>query len=124
MKYVALVIVLVVLVFLVVEFNSRTAELNRLITERDIIAIRLSNRLQEKSVLDQKYLYAKSDSAAEQYGYENKMGRTGDILVIPVASYVSTPTPQPSPVVVATQETNWQRWLSLFIDPPTPTPGP
>ena len=124
MKYVTFVIVLVVLVFLVVEFNSRTAELNRLIAERDAVAIRLSNRLHTKQALEHKLLYATSVAAADKFAYDNKLGRDGDFLVIPISPYQSTPTPQPTPRPVITQEKNWQRWFSLFVDPATPTPAP
>jgi hypothetical protein len=124
MKYVAFVIVLVVLVFLVVEFNSRTAELNRLTAERDAISIRLSNRLHTKQALEQQLLYATSEAAVEKFAYENKLGKDGDYLVIPISPYQSTPTPQPTPRPVVTQEMNWQRWLSLFVNPATPTPAP
>ena len=124
MRNVVVVIILVVLVFLVIDFNSRTTELNRLKAEREVISVRLSNRLQTQSALESEFLEATSEAAPEEYGYENKMGREGDYLVVPVAPYESTPTPMPMPVVVVTQETNLQRWLSLFLDPANPTPIP
>ena len=89
-----------------------------------MVATRLSDRLQTQAALEHLLVKATSDSAAEQYGYENKMGRQGEYLVIPMAPYKPSPTPTPTPVVIVTQETNWQRWMALFINPPPPAPIP
>ena len=124
MKYAIPVIVLIILVVLVIEFNSRMAELNRLEAQREVVAERLSERLQTQEALEQAVARATSEPAAEQYGYENDMAREGDIVVVPIPEYEITLTPPPAPVVQVTQETNWQRWLALFFDPPPPTPAP
>jgi hypothetical protein len=115
-KYAALVILLVVLALLMIEFNSRTAELNRLLTEQEVVAAQYNESIQTKAALEAELAYATSDAAVVEYAYENNMTRDGDIPVVLLQSAAPTPTPQPAPVVIQTQEAKWQRWLALFWD--------
>ena len=116
-KYAALVIVLVILALLVIEFNSRTAELNQLVAEQEIVANQYNQRVQTKAALEADLAYATSDAAAVEYAYEHNMTRDGDMPVVPVQAYASTPTPVAPVVVETTEEANWERWLALFVDP-------
>jgi hypothetical protein len=118
MRYVAVVISLVLLAYLVMEFNGRTAELNHLRGEREVVSARLESKQATKAALEGQIAYATSDAAAMKWAYENHMARTGDYVVVPVQALQVTPTPAPRPVVVTPEVSNVQRWLSLFIDSP------
>jgi hypothetical protein len=116
MRYVTLVVTLVLLAYLVMEFNGRTAELNHLRTEREAVNARLESKQATKSALEAQIAYATSDAAAVQWGYENHMARSGDYVIVPVQALQVTPTPAPRTVVTTPKVSNIQRWLSLFID--------
>ena len=118
MRYVILVVSLVLLSYLVMEFNGRTAELNRLRGEREAVNARLESKQATQAALKAEIAYASSDAAAMKWGYENHMARPGDNVVVPVQALEVTPTPAPRPVVITLEVSNPQRWLSLFIDQP------
>jgi len=122
MRYVTLVISLVLLAYLVMEFNGRTAELNRLRSEREIVNARLESKQATKAALEAQIAYATSDAAAMKWAYENHMAQPGDYVVVPVQALQVTPTPAPRPVVTTPQVSNVERWLSLFIDAPHTVP--
>jgi hypothetical protein len=116
MRYVVLVITLVLLAYLVMEFNGRTAELNRLRTDREAINARLESKQATKAALEAQIGYASSDAAAIKWGYENHMARSGDYVVVPVQAAQVTPTPIPRIIITTPEVSPLQRWLSLFID--------
>ncbi len=122
MKYAGLVIVLVILALLVMEFNSRTAELNRLRSEQEVINARLLSKKQTLAALDAQIAYATSDAAVMKWAYENHMARPQDYVVAPVGAIQATPTPQPTPQPTPTSINQLMQWLSLFYDAPTPAP--
>src|SRR5512133_3975551 len=118
MKYVVLVVSLVLLAYLVMDFNSRTAELNRLRTEQEVVTARLDSREKTRSALEAEIAYATSEAAVAEWAYQNHMARSGDFVVVPVQPIQVTPTPAPKPVVFTSAVSNPERWLALFIDPP------
>jgi hypothetical protein len=122
MRYVILVISLVLLAYMVMEFNGRTAELNRLRGEREVVSARLESKQATKAALEAQIAYATSDAAVMKWAYENHMARPGDYVVVPVQALQITPTPAPKPLVVTPEVSNIQRWLSLFVDPPKAAP--
>jgi hypothetical protein len=117
MKYALVVIALALLAYLVIDFNGRTAEMNRLLTEEQIIQARLESRQATRDALESQIAYATSDAAVVKWAHENHMALPGEYSVVPIQSAEVTPTPKPRPIVVATQESNLERWLSLFVDP-------
>jgi hypothetical protein len=122
MRYVILVISLVLMAYMVMEFNGRTAELNRLRGEREVVSARLESKHATKAALEAQIAYATSDAAVMKWAYENHMARPGDYVVVPVQALQITPTPAPKPLVVTPEVSNIQRWLSLFVDPPKAAP--
>jgi hypothetical protein len=117
MKYVVLVVSLVLLAYLVMDFNSRTAELNRLRAEQEAISTRLESRESTKSALAVEIAYATSEAAVAQWAYQNHMAKPGDFVIVPVNPVQVTPTPAPKPTVVVTPVSNIQHWLALFFGP-------
>ncbi|MGD2157466.1 MAG: hypothetical protein PVG14_06800 [Anaerolineales bacterium] len=116
-KYSLLVIGLVLLMFLVMDFNSRVAELRRLSTEADRAAGRVTQLAETQSDLETQIAYATSDLIVEEYAYEElKWVRPGDHPVVPLAPSNSTPTPQITPEPQVNIVNNWEVWLALFFD--------
>ena len=124
MKYAVFVLSLALAIYMVVDFNSRTTELNRLRAEEAITTARFEKVSHTKAALEAQIAYATSEAAALKWAYENHMARPGDYMVVPVLSAQNTPVPTPQLVVSPTEVTNLGRWLSLFFDPAPPKPQP
>jgi hypothetical protein len=120
MKYAGMVVALVLLAFLIMEFNRRTEELNRLQKEQEMVTERLNSRRQTYSALEAQMAYATSDSAAMEWGYENHMALPGDLVLAPREGAQVTPTPTPRPQITPTQQDNFSEWLRLFFNEETP----
>lgn len=118
MKYVALVISLAIMAYLVMEFNARTAELNRLRAEQELVARRLEERQATLSAYQAQISYATSEAAVLKWAYENHMARPGDVVVAPVEPGQATPTPAPTATPPPPPKSNFERWLALFLAPP------
>ncbi len=118
MKYAILVLALILLAYLVMDFNSRTAELSNLTAEQKIVMQRREERLQTQAVIQTQIAYATAEPAVYQWAYENHMARPGDIPVVPVQSVKSTSIPTAKPVASETPVSNLEKWLMLFFDQP------
>jgi len=120
-RYALVLIGLGLLAMMVMDFNSRTAELRRLAAEKEVVSAQATNVMQTKIALEEEIAYATSEPAVMQWAYEDgHMVRSGDVPVVPVAPQEVTPVPTPTPTVVVSQVSNWQRWLSLFVGPQAP----
>ena len=117
MKYAILVITLVVMAYLVMNFNSRTADLNRLTSEHQLVKVQHDIRQNTRAALEEQIAYATSEAAVYQWAYNNHMVRPGDYPVVPVQPAQVTVMPTPRPVVITPAPNNWERWLMLFLDP-------
>jgi len=120
MKYAIVVLVLVVLAYLVMNFNSRTAELSHLTAEHQIVKAERDSHLQTKSALEAQIAYATSEPAVYKWAYENHMVRPGDFPVIPVQSVQSTSVAAPKLIATEKPMSNFEKWLMLFFDQPNP----
>jgi hypothetical protein len=120
-RYVFLILGLAVVVWLVMDFNGRVTELNRLKSEREYVEKRYQEVLGTKTALQAEVDYANSDAAVEKWAYEEgHLSRTGDNPVIPVSVGAILPTPTPKPAMTVPQISNSEGWLALFLGPKTP----
>jgi hypothetical protein len=116
-KSVGILIGFVVLVLLVMDFNSRMAELRRLSAEKEVVSARVTSLVETQNSLETQVAYATSEAAVYYWAYNfERLGREGDVLVVPIQQEGNlpeiTPTPEATPVVIQ----NWEVWLSLFVD--------
>ena len=112
-----------VLVLLVMDFNSRMAELRRLTAEKEDVSARVTSLVDTQVALETQVAYATSDAAVYYWAYNfQHMGKEGDVLVVPIQPEGSLPQPTPTPVVTPVVIQNWQVWLSLFVDQPPTAP--
>ena len=107
---------LVISFFLVMDLNSRLADLYRLTSERDQLKNLVSHLQITNDSLQTKIAYATSDAAVNDWAREyGGLGQTGDIPVIPLPPKDFTPQPAvqatPTPQVVD----HWQKWWALFF---------
>jgi cell division protein FtsB len=106
----------VIVVLLMMDFNNRMTELQRLTTDRDRLTTRVVQLTQTIQVLNTKIAYATSEVAVEGWAREQgKMIKTGDVPIVPISPINATA--QPTPAVKPTQHliSNWDIWVALFM---------
>ena len=116
LKKLGLIVVAIVLLFLVMDLNSRLNELSRLTTQRDDAATIVANLESTLQVLQTKQAYAGSEGAVEEWAYnEGHMVRPGEQLVIPISPPGTTAEPVIIPTPTAKPVKNWEIWLALIL---------
>ena len=116
-KYALIVIGLVVLTMLVMDFNNRMAEQRRLSDKREDVAVEATDLMYTQVYLETQIAYATSEAAVQDWAYEEgHMVREGENLVIPLEYPGFTPQVTVIPTTTPEPETNFQIWLSLFLE--------
>ena len=116
-KYALLVIGVIVLGMLVMDFNNRMADSRRLSDKKDDVAITATMLMQTQVQLETQIAFATSVAAVEGWAYEEgHMVREGENLVIPLEYPGFTPEVTIIPTATPEPESNWQIWLSLFLE--------
>ena len=108
-----------VLVLLVMDFNSRMAELRSLTAEKEHVSARVTSLVETQQSLETQVTYATSEAAVYYWAYNfQRLGKEGDVLVIPIQQEGSQPQPTPTPIITPEVIQSWQVWLSLLSDQP------
>jgi len=116
-KYALIVIGLVVLTLLVMDFNNRMAGQRRLSDKKEDVVIEATELRQTQVYLETQIAFASSDAAVQEWAYEEgHMVREGENLVIPLEYPGFTPKVTVIPTATPAPETNFQIWLSLFLE--------
>jgi hypothetical protein len=106
-----------VLILLVIEFNSRLEELNRLNEQRDEVRVIATQSMQTQMAQQTQVAYAASTAAVEEWARtEGHYVKEGDQAVIPVGQPGSEPVIVSTPVPAPTPMQNWEVWWNLFFD--------
>lgn len=107
---------ILILVLMVMDFNARLEELNRLSQRAESARAEATQMALTQVALQTKVAYARSDQAVEDWARdEARYIQEGDHPVIPVGQPGSTPaaaaelTPTPTPMP------NWRIWWVLFF---------
>jgi hypothetical protein len=112
-----------VLVFLVMDFNSRMAELRRLTAEKEDVSARVTSLVNTQESLETQVAFATSEAAVYYWAYNfERLGRDGDVVVVPIQQAGSLPQPTPTPAITPEVIQSWQVWLSLLVDEPSHAP--
>ena len=120
-KYFLSVLGILILVLLIMDFNSRMAELRRLTAEKEVVGAQATQLVQTNAALNTQIAYATSDSAVEEWArISQHMQRQGDNLVAPISPPNSTPVPTSTAVVTPRVVDNWDLWMDLFFDEKSP----
>ena len=116
-KYAVLIISVLLLAYLVMDFNNRMSNLRALSAEKERVAAEVTEAERVHSRLETQIAYATSEPAVVQWAYEDgRMVQAGDNPVIPLSPGHSTPMPTPTPLVTRPVVENWQVWMWLFVD--------
>ena len=110
------IIFIIILAFVVLEFNRRLEELKLLNKQNELVHAQATQAIQTQVALKTQVAYAASTSAVEEWARtEGKYVQDGDLPMVPIAQpgaapvEVATLIPQPTP------QPNWQEWWDLFF---------
>jgi hypothetical protein len=114
-RNILIVIGLVIAVVLLVDFNHRMEELDRLSTQLNSVRAEATAIIATQTALAGQVAFATSDVAVEQWAYDNKMVRPGEhpISVVPGAD--TTVTSGPISTTQGGEMPIWQIWWELFF---------
>jgi cell division protein FtsB len=108
---------ILVLVFVVLEFNRRLEELKMLNRQNQMIQTQATQAIQTQLALQTEVAYAGSNAAVEEWARnDGHYIQDGDLPLVPVEqpgaplTEASTPTPVPTPAP------NWEVWWDLFFE--------
>jgi hypothetical protein len=102
-------------VVLLVDFNRRMEELDRLTAHLDAVSAEGTAVIQTQTALAGQVSYATSDSAVREWAYDNKMVLPDEYPVVVVSGGNGTPTPEPTLVPQVDELPNWRIWWELFF---------
>lgn len=106
-----------ILILLVIEFNSRLEELNRLNDQREEVRAVATQAMQTQLALQTQVGFAGSTAAVEEWARtEGHYVQEGDQPVIPIGQPGSEPVIVSTPLAIPTPMQNWEVWWKLFFD--------
>lgn len=114
-RNILIVIGLILAVVLLVDFNHRMEELDRLSVQLNSVRAEATAIIQTQTALAGQVAYATSDVAVEQWAYDNKMVRPGEHPVGVVPGVNITPTPGAELLPQPEQLPIWRIWWELFF---------
>jgi cell division protein FtsB len=116
MRRVAVFAGIFVLILMVIEFNTRLEELNRLTGQREEVRAAATQAMQTQVALETQVAYAGSTAAVEEWARtEGHYVQDGDQPIVPVGQPGSEPVIISTPTPISTPMPNWQVWWELFF---------
>lgn len=107
---------IILLVFVVLEFNRRLSELNTLNRQRELMRVQVTQAVETQMALQTQVAYAGSNSAVEEWArVDGHYVQEGDLPVVPLAQPGELPVEASTPTPVPTQMANWEVWWTLFF---------
>ena len=114
-RNILIVIGLIVAVVLLVDFNHRMEELDRLSTQLNSVRAEATAIIATQNALAGQVAFATSDGAVDQWAYDNKMVRPGEHPVSVVPGAETTATPGPTSTPLGGEVPIWRIWWELFF---------
>ncbi len=103
------------LILVIIDFNNRLDELNRLQRQDKLLQVKATQGIQTQTALQAQATYAASTQAVNDWARQAGYAQPGDQVALPVGSTEGAPTQQPEPTPSPTPLPNWQTWWSLFF---------
>jgi hypothetical protein len=102
------------------DFNRRQAEAQRLEADRSVASTEVAQLDNEHAALQTQVAFATTDAAVVAWAHEQgKLTQNNEVLVVPLL-----PTPAPTPAAPPPQapppRPTWILWWDLFLDAPPP----
>jgi hypothetical protein len=115
-RRVAVVIGILMLVFIVLEFNRRLEQLDTLNAQKDLMYGQATQAIQTQAALNTKVAYAGSDAAVEEWArVDGHYVQDGDLPVVPIPQPGDPPLEASTPVPTPTPMEKWEVWWDLFF---------
>jgi hypothetical protein len=115
-RRVAGIIGMILLVFIVLEFNRRLEELNLLDKQNDFVRAQATQAVQTQIALQTQVAYAGSTQAVEEWARtDGHYIQDGDLPMVPIGQPGAAPIEMSTPIPTPTQMANWQVWWDLFF---------
>ncbi|NLA80528.1 MAG: hypothetical protein GX853_07275 [Chloroflexi bacterium] len=111
------IVIVVLLVFLMMGFNNRLINMNRLTKQENILQTRIAGLESTKIAVEERIAYATSEVALEEWAREsNHLIEPGDQAIVLIApdKVQATPTPMPTPEE-KTSLSNFETWKLLLF---------
>ena len=107
---------IVVLVFVVLEFNRRLEELKLLTDQTQLVRMQATQAAYTLVALQTDVAYANSTAAVEEWARtDGHYVRDGDLPVVPVGVPGAAPIEISTPIPIPTPMQNWEVWFDLFF---------
>ena len=107
---------IIVLVFVVLEFNRRLEELNLLNTQNELVRVQATQAVETQIALQTRVAYAASTNAVEEWARtDGHYIQNGDLPVVPIGQPGEAPVEMSTPIPTPTPMANWQVWWDLFF---------
>lgn len=105
-----------ILLFLIMDFNTRIEGLSRLQNELATVQVRGTGVVVTQQALETQVGYATSDAAAQEYARNQAhMAQPGDNVIVPMPVPGSTPAPSATPTPTFANLTNWEVWMEYLF---------
>ena len=115
-RRVVIVIGIMMLVFIVLEFNRRVEQLKTLDGQYALMQAQATQALQTQAALNTQAAYAGSDSAVEQWArVDGHYVKDGDLPVVPIPQPGAPPIEASTPVPTPRPMQKWEVWRDLFF---------
>ena len=115
-RRVALIAGVLFLVVVIVDFNSRMEELDRLNRQADITRAEATQAAWTQNALETQVAHADSDQIVEEQARsEGHMIQEGDNPVSVLGNEGTAPLENPEPNPIPTPQPNWQKWWDLYF---------
>lgn len=115
-RRVAVMLGILMLVFIVLEFNRRLEELKMLNEQDALIHAQATQAIQTQSALRTQVAYANSNAAVEEWARtDGHYIQDGDLPVVPIGQPGAPPIEATTPVPAPTPMQNWEVWWKLFF---------
>jgi hypothetical protein len=102
-------------VILLVDFNRRMEELDRLAAHLKAVSAEGTAVIGTQTALAGQVAYATSDGAVREWAYGNNMVLPDEHPLVIVPGGNETPTPEPMFVPSVEQLPNWRIWWEIFF---------
>jgi cell division protein FtsB len=115
-RRVTVIIGMIMLVFIVLEFNRRLEELTLLNKQNEFVQAQATQSMQTQTALQTQVAYAGSTNAVEEWARtDGHYIQDGDLPVVPIGQPGSAPIEMSAPAPTPTPMQNWQVWWDLFF---------
>src|SRR4026207_1493209 len=107
---------IVILAFVIIEFNRRLEELKLLNNQNELVHAQATQAIQTQVALQTQVAYAGSTAAVEEWARtEGHYIQDGDLPVVPIGQPGDAPIESSTPTPAPTQMAKWEVWWDLFF---------